>query len=62
MNHDGFDLEVNLVDLGVKPSAGDEPAEFLVHVGLGHTKCICKRKDDKETRCNNTYILEKPRN
>ena len=43
--HDGLDLIVNLVDLGVKPSAGDEPAEFLIHVGLSHTKCICKRKD-----------------
>ena len=60
LHHDGFDLEVNLVDLGVKPSAGDEPAEFLVHVGLGHTKCICERKDDIEIICQNLKASYQP--
>ena len=30
----------HLINLGVEPPAGDEPAELLVHVLLGHSECI----------------------
>merc|ERR1719432_714052 len=37
----GYHDPPHLVNLSVKPATGNEPAQLLVHVSLGHTEGVC---------------------